>query len=153
MTLAVVNQAEKKIKALGLLGINTIYGSSKVTKQVKANHIESGIYLNGYEIHIGISFKTDESVSPIFKARRLKENNEIVEGSKSRDGLVWGTYLHGIFDNKEFCRYLISQWRRKKGILSENNDLENFSKDKEYDKLAEIVRNNINKEALYAMVG
>jgi len=143
---------KKSLKALGLLDIKTVYARNKITRRVKAKHAESGLCIEGYEIHMGVSSKTDRFVSSVFKVKRLKEDKEITDGAKSKDGLVWGTYVHGIFDNKEFCSWLLNCWRKQKGLLPENKSSSVFDKDKEYDKLAELVGNNIDKEALYNIV-
>ena len=139
----------ERIEAIGVLDIKTIYNSDKITRQVRATHIDSGISLDGYEIHMGRSFKIDNNTVPVFQVLRCIENEEILDGARNKDGSIWGTYLHGGFDNKEFRRYLINQWRIKKGLLSQDKCENIFIKDKEYDKLASLVRDKIDMNLLY----
>jgi adenosylcobyric acid synthase len=39
------------------------------------------------------------------------------DGAQSPDGRVWGTYMHGLFDNDGFRLSLLNLLRREKGIM------------------------------------
>lgn len=139
----------KQIEGIGLLDIETVFEADKITRQIKGMHLDSGISFEGYEIHMGRDVRTNSAVSAVFKARRDGEDAEFLDGAKNENGLIWGTYLHGVFDNSGLRRYFINQWRIKKGLLPQDKTVDTFSKDKEYDKLAELVRNNIDEDFLY----
>ena len=66
---------------------------------------------------------------------------------------IIGTYLHGIFDNSEFTNYLLNAIRRKKGVdeLSENFSFAEY-KNNEYDKLAKILRENLDIKKIYEIM-
>ncbi len=94
-----------KVKGLGLLEASTCFDeyrktTVRVEKRItgEAAIIERiiGEKVSGYEIHMG---RTTSS-RPIFED----------DGCVSEDGLVWGTYLHGLFHNfnvqKAFADYL-----------------------------------------------
>jgi len=38
------------------------------------------------------------------------------DGAISDDRRVWGTYIHGVFDQPGFRRYWLNQLRRRKGL-------------------------------------
>jgi adenosylcobyric acid synthase len=40
---------------------------------------------------------------------------ERFDGAKSEDGLVWGTYLHGVFDAPSFRRDFLNKLRKRRG--------------------------------------
>ena len=63
---------------------------------------------------------------------------------------VVGTYVHGIFDSAEFTRGLLNNVREIKGLPPlENKKTFSENKEIEFDKLAEIVRNNIDMKKIY----
>lgn len=140
------------MEGMGLLDMETIFDSDKITRQVKAIHIESGISFEGYEIHMGRRSKTDNCNPAIFRVLRSIDHEQIFDGARNEDGSIWGTYLHGIFDDKEFRQYLINQWRVKKGLVPQDKSGDTFLKDKEYDKLAELVRKNIDTDLFYSIL-
>ncbi|MBU4601561.1 cobyric acid synthase CobQ, partial [bacterium] len=76
----------------------------------------------------------------------------------SKEGMVWGTYIHGIFDNNSFRRSFINFLRRKKGLMISsciNQDRISYQeqKDREYDRLACLVRDNLDMEKIYHILG
>lgn len=107
------NQEMVRVKGLGLLDAYTRFDEyCKTTVRVEkvvtgeAAIIERimGEKVSGYEIHMG---KTTSS-NPVFED----------DGCVSDDGLVWGTYLHGLFHNsnvqKAFADHLGLKYVRPK---------------------------------------
>ncbi len=89
------------VDGLGLLDIETRFeGYSKTTKLVTGEVIaENGLFKNitgthvsGYEIHMGETIP-GKNARPLF---RLTDGRN--DGAADRDAVVFGTYLHGIFD-------------------------------------------------------
>ena len=75
---------------LGLLDVTTEMTPEKSLTRVQATDLGSGAKVCGYEIHIGRTTGTDRD-------RALFSINGEPEGAQSSDGLVSGTYLHGVF--------------------------------------------------------
>ena len=75
-----------------------------------------------------------------------------MDGARSKDGRVLGTYGHGVFDNIHFRRNFLNRIRRVKGWCALKVDNNYFGQDKEFDKLADLVRNNINLNLLYQIL-
>ncbi len=82
-------------EGLGLLAVDTAMTPRKSLTRVAARHPASGTALTGYEIHIGATTGPD-------RARPLFEVDGAPEGAVSADGLVRGTYLHGMFSSDAF---------------------------------------------------
>ena len=68
----------------------------------------AGLELEGYEIHAGETHAAAADAKPLF---RLEAHDDVAlddgvldDGAASRGGLVWGSYLHGIFDLPAFRR-------------------------------------------------
>ncbi|MDF2613100.1 MAG: cobyric acid synthase [Clostridia bacterium] len=152
-----------ELDGLGLLDIETVFEEEKVTTQVQGtiNQNLSG-YLEGladkkvcgYEIHMGIS-TLGKGASPILTINeRLGQKVECQEGCTNEEGNVIGTYLHGIFDEIEFTRSLLNHIRDKKGLEAKISDVTSFKefKDREYDKMAQIVRESVDLETIYKLI-
>ena len=131
--------------------LKTTFSARKKLSQVEAKDIRTGLYVFGYEIHHG---KTEQksSCKAVFKI--LKRGNKLInetDGAQRADGRIWGTYIHGIFDSDEFRRDFLNRIRAKKGWepIASKVQLDN---DREFDKLARIVRENIDMDYLYRNV-
>jgi len=126
-----VESSLREIDGMGLLDIETTLEKTKVTSQVEAELADCGmrivgcgirkseiqnpkstVNLKGYEIHMGI---TTGDIG-LFKIKRLchVDSSLVLDGSAK--GNVWGTYIHGIFDNDEFRGYLLNGLRIRKGL-------------------------------------
>lgn len=132
---------KKEISGLGLLPIVTNFEREKILSQVRATEITTGLDVGGYEIHHGRT----RYYRPVFKI------DNRFDGSISEDGRVWGTYIHGIFDSDKFRRDFLNRIRIKKG-LQPVSKITVFNVDKELDKLAKLLRENIDVKLLYKIM-
>ena len=142
----------KKIEALGLLDIQTIFDKQKVTRQVEAVHIDSGLNTGGYEIHMGKSYDKYNNSNPVFRFI-LPGGRKILDGTSAKCDKIWGTYLHGLFRSREFCRFVIDSLRKAKGLPPLKIDKTEFVKDLEYDKLARLMTENLNIKEIAKAAG
>lgn len=141
---------EKEAPGLRFLPVITVFKKEKILSQVKARDIASGIEVSGYEIHHGRT-KLLGGCSPAFKIiERQGIKARDLDGASSQDARVWGTYMHGVFDADTFRRNFLNKIRIKKGrqpLASLS-----FSLDNEFDKLADIVRKNLDMKSLYRII-
>lgn len=90
---------------LGHLDVETTLGGDKVLRQVQAEHPGSGVRLRGYEIHLGQSCGPD-TARPFARIQgpgsQGSGDQARADGAISGDGLVQGTYLHGLFSDDGF---------------------------------------------------
>ena len=105
-------------EGLGLLDITTELIVNKKTTQVRAHplHVHSAIecVVEGYEIHMGMT--KVKGLQPSF---RIDGGSETAfDGACSEDGRVWGTYIHGVFDQPAFRRLWLNRIRLRKGLVS-----------------------------------
>ncbi|MGG7057015.1 cobyric acid synthase [Clostridium tertium] len=132
-------------KGFGLLPIKTILNKKKVTKQASgkiiSNILESinEIEVSGYEIHNGET--TINNKDNMF----IKLDNGEIAGAINNNGNVFGTYLHGIFDNGDFLVAFVKLLLEKNNINNECNDTMSYNeyKKNELNKLANILEENI----------
>ena len=66
-------------------------------------------------------------------------------------GNVFGTYIHGLFDSGELTEKLASYLMKKKGIAADTISVEPriSYKERQYARLADIVRGSLDMEAVY----
>lgn len=145
-----IESCGKKGAALGLLPMVTHFEKEKILAQVRAKEMESGLEVTGYEIHHGRTQAPRTRGAFRIFSRQGKKAKES-DGYRSKDGRVWGTYIHGIFDNPAFRRSFLNRVRARKGWPAitgvPTRDL-----DAELDKLAELLRNHLNMESLYRVL-
>ncbi|WP_305045445.1 cobyric acid synthase [Geoalkalibacter sp.] len=127
---------------LGLLDVATTLQGDKQTHLAEALPLPTatalgftpGEVLGGYEIHLGQSVRGAQTPA-LFRLRRRTDNQDIEDGARSADGRVWGTYLHGLFDNASARRALLGPLRKARG-LSDPKDSASCL-DAELDRLAD----------------
>lgn len=124
---------------LGLLDVETTFYKEKITKQVEAVD-NNGKKVSGYEIHNGNSICLD--TSNIW----IKDKAGNVLGMKSNDSKVYGTYIHGIFDDSDFGLELIKDIKCKLNIEINEDITYKEYKIKQYDELCNILEANINMD-------
>ncbi len=87
---------------LGLLDVATVMTAEKALTRVRAVHAATGVAIEAYEIHLGRTDGKD-------LARPFSFINGAPEGATSADGLVHGTYLHGLFTSDAFRRAYLAR--------------------------------------------
>lgn len=150
-----VESIHPETRGLGLLDVETILEKTKVTAQVLAKPVasqefgaRSGDPLKGYEIHMG---RTTGDIGLFALKRFPSDPEQITDGS--RKGNVWGTYVHGIFDNDQFRRELINSLRKTRG-LRESDRIIDFSqeRDQALDRWAEVLRENLDMNYIAGLI-
>lgn len=133
-------------RGFGFLDISTILASEKILRRVKATHIASGLEVRGYEIHHGMTRR--ESVLAVL---RLEDGS--LDGAVSPDGMVWGTYLHGIFDADEFRRWFVDRLRVRRGLSRIGKVCARYELEPALDRLANEVREHLDIRRIYTFMG
>ena len=155
--------SREKIGGLGLINGVTTLKSEKITFQIKAHLLSNPFFdnrdeLSGYEIHTGETVLSGDE-KPLFKInKRGFTQTDINDGVVSKEGMVWGTYIHGIFDNNSFRESFINFLKSKKGLtissfIHQDKISYQERKDREYDRLACLVRGNLNMDKIYHILG
>ena len=111
-----------EIQGLGVLEMTSELLRNKQTTQVTARSLflsdSWDCDVRGYEIHMGLTQRL--AGSPCFeivKRQNVRNGEPSEDGVVSSDGLVWGTYLHGVFDQPGFRRTWLNRIRGRKGLL------------------------------------
>ena len=134
-----------EMEGMSLLPIDTVFEREKTRTQT-SGRIEglsgprlglNGMTYTGYEIHMGVS-----------------GGGQPVIGS----GNVYGTYVHGIFDDGGIAGEIAAALCRQKGldaekILGENKAFDPVAyKETQYNKLADEVRRSLDMDLIYRII-
>ncbi|HLC18718.1 MAG TPA: cobyric acid synthase [Thermodesulfobacteriota bacterium] len=146
-----VESSVSRMEGLGLLDGVTVLKREKKTFQVAAEAaLAPGgppVRVNGYEIHMGETKSKARSFARIFE--RNGTAVDIPDGAVSGDGLVWGTYIHGIFDNDAFRNEVIE------GLEKGCSARVSYARVKEEGiaALSRTVEENMDMKALLGIIG
>lgn len=153
-----VESSQGGMAGLGLLNTVTTLQQEKTTTQVKGTVIKndgllagiSGTGIEGYEIHMGATDWGDGCIPFI----TLGESGAGNGGVCNLAGNVFGSYIHGLFDNGQFALGLINNLRRQKDLAPLPAGLSNFneSKEQQYDTLADMIRKSIDMRKIYKIM-
>ncbi len=148
-----VETQRKKTEGLGFLHTFTTllekktltraHGSCNITR-INRN-LKTPLPVEGYEIHMGKT-ETSEGTQPAFfiKDRNRHEEDFHPDGAIHTSGVVWGTYLHGLFENDKFRYHFLQALGRSACTrLSYRKSIE-----KMYDRLADIIEKNVDVQAV-----
>jgi adenosylcobyric acid synthase len=149
---------------LGLLNLTTRLGRVKITRQVEATSLAlpemPPVPVRGYHIHMGITergdapacFRLDQPGSADGCSDNLGETLDQLDGARSRDGLVWGTYIHGLFDQAPFRRAWLKRARARKGLpplSADGSDFINKVREGELDRWADHLQQHLKLDVLW----
>ncbi len=137
---------EGRYQGLDLLPIKTVITGNKIARQrlVSSNYPQVGLPVAGYEIHQGRSRLLESedgekqaSCKPLFDDPGLG----IVDASQT----VWGSYLHGLFDNGPWRRAWLNYLRQRRGLPALPTGVANYREQREamLNSLTDIVEANL----------
>ncbi len=78
----------------------------------------------------------------------------MADGAVSADGLIAGSYIHGLFDHGEFTRLWLNRLRQSKGLPPLEPDVFDYQQYKQgqFDLLANELRSALNIDAITALM-
>jgi adenosylcobyric acid synthase len=151
---------EREVAGLGLLDVETVFEKEKVTSQVEATVTQGrdwggaldGSPLAGYEIHMG----TTTGDVGLFRLKRRSSGSGHQEplADGSAKGSVWGTYIHGLFDNDNFRRSLLDSLRIAKGLGPLQRTM-NYAglRERALDSWADTLRKTVDIDYVLRLIG
>jgi adenosylcobyric acid synthase len=106
----------RTIPGLGLLPVRTIMRGEK-TVRCATGHARwwDAISFRGYEIHMGETIY-ENGAEPFAEILREGSLRPTCDGAVASSGRVWGTYVHGIFDDDAFRHKFLDLARRSNGL-------------------------------------
>ena len=142
-----VEGAQTSLRGMGLLPCRTVFAPEKTRTNVRAVTAAgpfAGAKLEGYEIHMGLTEARGRALCILEDGRE--------DGCQTET--VFGTYLHGLFDSGELTTKLAEWLCQRKGIALEDTAPLSHREyqERQYDLLAEGVRNALDMRAIYRIL-
>lgn len=141
---------------LGLLPVATVFSLGKDARPRKARVAPggggflaeaAGLGLAGYEIHAGRSVARGPALLLLEAGEGVEESQD---GCSSADGKVFGTYMHGIFDEPGFRR----AWLASLGYKATGNGVAlSDARHEALDRLADALIEAVDMESLRRIIG
>lgn len=122
-------------EGFGLFHTETVFHGEKITRLATGTALGCPVY--GYEIHAG---------------RTTGGSGTILDG-ESKEGRVYGTYLHGIFDSGEFRGHILNLLRSKRNLPQHASQDRHQRREEDLEQLAAQVRAHVDMETLYQITG
>jgi adenosylcobyric acid synthase len=141
---------------LGLLPVITTMAGAKTTTQVEARasrRPDCGV-LAAYEIHMGVTEPRGEGHPAFEIISRNRAPLKVADGWVSPDGGVWGTYLHGLFDNDAYRRAFLAELRQQRPHTPAESSERSFHsfQEAQLDRLAELLRQHLDLAQINTMI-
>ena len=144
---------EGRYPGLDLLPLKTIITGKKIARQrqVTSNYPQTGLPVSGYEIHQGRSLliESDDKNSPLsYKPLFDDSGLGIVDVTQS----IWGSYLHGLFDNGPWRRAWLNRLRQQRGLTSLPTGVANYREQREalLNSIADTVEANLDLRPIFS---
>lgn len=137
------------VDGLGLF--NNITRWSEYEKKVTQDEgilLPTGEPITGYEIHMGM---TETKEEPLFRISRFKEDEQ--DGSFDQDNMLFGTYLHGVFEKPAFRKFFLSYVSKDKikDVKTETKDYDLLIEEN-IEKLAAAFKDNMDIDKLKSIL-
>ena len=147
------------IRGMGLLDADTVFEAEKARTRIEGRVLNpdgilkplAGAKVTGYEIHMGRTHVSSETI-PFTDIVDTITGEHKIEGACGNN--VYGSYIHGIFDNQEIAVKMVRAIAASKGITEEMDMEIDFAafKETQYDLLADGLRKNLDMEEIYKIL-
>ena len=150
-----VESERAEAQGLGLLDVETVLRSGKQTHQVVARFQPAASAagfagmedVKGYEIHAGESQCGIMSRPLLQLMSRSGQRVNLNDGAVSADGRVWGTYLHGFFDDDRLRAAVLAPLRAGRGCAPQVHATQR-KLDDELNRLADHLEAHLDMEQI-----
>ena len=150
-----------EVAGCSLLPMATEMALEKITVQCRAQVVNPifgrSLNVSGYEIHQGRTLILEDSAEPLLKISK-DDGSDYYDGFVAGNGRIWGTYLHGIFDDDGFRKAYLN-WLRKQffEINNPNSDLSGTSfkqrKEDGFNALAGLLEESLDMDMIDRLTG
>jgi len=147
------------MEGLGLLDVVTEFHAGKITAHsilfscgTLPFFTQNNERIEGYKIHSGLTRPIGESGKRLFLNQA--ETDEHVDGVISPNGLIFGTSLHGLFENDNFRRRLIDHLRKRRGLGQISAPILKYKQveDEQIENWSSFVSEHLNIEAIESII-
>jgi len=154
-----LESTQKSADGFGLLPLVTTLARDKTLTRMSATCLRTGQTLTGYEIHHGQTEIVDTPGQQAIPLAQDATGRPLSFGLDTPNPLpqalprIWGTYLHGVFDEDAFRRAFLDDLRRAKGLAPLNDPQTRFGLEPALERLAAALRQHLDMKRVYQALG
>ena len=145
-----LESSHRDVDGLGLLPVETTFAVPKIVEQTSGRHAESGCSVVGYQVRMGRTVVPSDA-QPFLELTVNDGSGHWPEGMCLHGGRLFGTYLHGIFDQAPFRRWWVNRLRASKGWTG-LPETQRLSLDTRLDRLADLVERHLDLSLIDRLV-
>lgn len=113
----------RTVPGLGQLSVRTIMRSEKTVRRVSGRtRLWDAPSFSGYEIHMGET-RCENGAEPFAEILREGAQQLTPDGAIASAGRVWGTYIHGLFDDDSFRHRFLHFARQACGLAPARSEV------------------------------
>src|SRR5579871_296967 len=106
----------RQMSALGALPVRTVMRTGKTVRRATGTaRLAAAPSFSGYEIHMGETVY-EHPAEPFAEIVREGDPQRVSDGAMVASGKIWGTYIHGIFDDDAFRHSFVDSAREASGL-------------------------------------
>ncbi|MDQ7834838.1 MAG: cobyric acid synthase [Humidesulfovibrio sp.] len=151
-----LESTQKTADGFALLPLATTLERDKTLTRMSATCLRTGKTLTGYEIHHGQTEIVDTAGQRTITLAQNAAGQPLSFGLDSPPEAlprIWGTYLHGVFDEDEFRRAFLDDLRRAKGLDPLREPQTRFGLEPDLERLAASLRQHLDMKRVYQTLG
>ena len=136
-----LESSHRDVDGLGMLPVETTFAVPKIVEQASGRHAESGCSVVGYQVRMGRTV-VPSGAQPFLELIVNESSKYWPEGMCLHGGRLFGTSLHGIFDQAPFRRWWVNRLRASRGWAG-LPETPSASLDARLDRLADFVERHL----------
>ncbi len=130
------------VQGMAFFNMNTTLQPEKLLRNVQGTLAYQSATVTGYEIHCGVTTFQKNYPPAIYLAQGT-------DGAMSEDGLIMGSYLHGLFESAEACAALLN-WAGLKDCHQPSNY--HVVCEAAFNRLADSIDHYLDTKRLYQLL-
>lgn len=140
---------------LEFLDMETTLTPEKMLTRVSGTWVKNGEPVTGYEIHMGRTAAHQSLAPAVHIHSRNSEPADVMDGASSPDGKVWGSYIHGLFDEPGFRRSFLEKLFPERIVKppAGRDESQGDFKNRQYDLLAEHFTAHLDGAIIWRLLG
>ncbi len=144
----------RSMEGLGRLPIRTIMrGEKTVRRATGRTQSWTAPAFHGYEIHMGETIY-ENGAQPFAEIVREGEAHPILDGAITSSGRVWGSYVHGIFDDDAFRHAFVNLTRERCGLApARSHVFVSANRQARLDRWADHLRQSLDMNLIRKLAG
>ena len=143
----------RSIPGFGQLPVRTVLRNEKTVRRATGTtSMWHAPAFSGYEIHMGETVYSN-GARAFAQIRREGSQQQTADGAVACSGRVWGTYVHGLFDDDAFRHSFLRFARESRGLApAQRHSYFTAERQKRIDRWAGVLRESLNMDLVRHLI-